>query len=186
LLQSSTVDTPSAFSPDDKLLLFDRFVGANGSWDIWALPLTQQRQPYPVVATPFMDAQAVFSPDGRWIAYESDDTGVRQVYAQPFPPDGRRVRLSTTSGSGAHWTANGTEVVYSTVDFHFMAVHVDVSGGDLRAEAPRELFVRAHAGGAQSFAIDASGQRFLMPIKSGSDTQAPITVLVNGITKAKN
>jgi sugar lactone lactonase YvrE len=186
LLHKSPEDTrPFAISPDGKTLLFGRSAVGNES-DIWALPMSGDRTPYPVVATRYADGQASFSPDGRWFAYCSDDVAPDQVYVEPFPPDGStRIRLSTTSGSSPVWSRDGKRVFYSTADKHIMAVDVSVEPNTLRAGVPRDLFVaRSEMFTHNGFAVDATGTRFLLPVSKAADNA--ITVVLNwtqGLTR---
>jgi Tol biopolymer transport system component len=179
LWQSSDNKSASGFSPDGRLLMVERYMGPGKGRDVWALPTTGDRKPFPLIATPFNEDSAVVSPSGRFIAYVSDDSGPRQVYVQPFPPTGARVRLSSGSGFSPVWTADGRTVLYSTSDQRFMAVDVATSGSTVRAGSPRMLFTQRHlGGGANGFTVDPSGQRFLLVVP---DQQAfsPITVVVN-------
>jgi Tol biopolymer transport system component len=147
LFHSPEPKYPSSFSPDGKLLLFNREMGPGRNTDVWALPLTGNREPVPVVSTPFNEGAAVFSPDGRWIAYVSNDTGSWQVYVQRFPTTDARWRLSTTTGTWPMWTRGGREVVYATTGQEFMAVDITVIGSELRASVPRRLFLHPYVGG---------------------------------------
>ena len=91
LWQSGETKSPSGFSPDGRILLVDRWTSGGSAADIWALPMTGDRKPFPLIETTFNEHSAVFSPSGRFIAYVSNDSGVSQVYVQPFPPTGARV-----------------------------------------------------------------------------------------------
>ena len=191
LWQSGENKTPSGFSPDGRILLVDRWVGSGGgSSDMWALPMTGDRKPFPLIATAFNENSATFSPSGRFIAYVSNESGVRQVYVQPFPPTGARVQLSKGNGGSPKWTADGRTVLYSSyldpssartfvAETAFMAVDVTTSGSTVRAGSPRTLFVQRHIGGGlNGFAVDPSGQRFLLVVPDQKEF-TPITVLLN-------
>jgi dipeptidyl aminopeptidase/acylaminoacyl peptidase len=182
LFESPEAKSPTGFSPDGKLLLFNRRMGAAKKLDVWALPMTGDRKPFPVVSTAFNDGGAVFSPDGRWIAYVSDDGGANQVFVEAYPSHGAKVRLSTTTGNAPAWSADGKTVFYATSDYHLMAVAVTIAGSELRAGVPRKLFEWHNGegwGGGGHFGIDPSGQRFLMPIVTGDQLGTPITVVLN-------
>ena len=77
--------------------------------------MTGDRKPFPLIETAFNEGQAVFSPSGRFIAYVSNDSGVNQVYVQPFPPTGARVQLSSGNGRSPMWTSDGRTVLYSSL-----------------------------------------------------------------------
>jgi Tol biopolymer transport system component len=186
LFESSDEKGPTDYSPDGKVLLFTRMMGPGKRADIWALPLSGGRKPYPVVSTPFGEGSAVFSPDGRWIAYASNDTGAMQVYVQPFPPTGFRYRLSTTSGTSPMWTRGGREVVYATTEQEFMAVGVTVAGQTIRATAPRKLFAHPYIGGGwNSFVVDPTGERFLLAVPQ-KDAYGAMTVVLNWLSLLGN
>jgi Tol biopolymer transport system component len=179
LYASNRMKFPNAFSPDGSTLLFGEDGGPGKSWDIWALPMSGDRKPFPVVQTPFVELGAVFSPDGRWMAYTSKDSATTQVVAQPYPQTGAVVRLSTTTGYSPEWLATG-EVVYATADQHLMSVAVSTAGGTPHAAAPRELFARRYVGGnGNRFTVDHSGQRFLLPVARDEPVDRPIHVVVN-------
>jgi eukaryotic-like serine/threonine-protein kinase len=179
LYASPRIKIPFAFSPDGSVLLFGEEEGPGRRWDIWALPMSGDRKPVPVVQSPYSETQSMFSPDGRWIAYESDDSGTMQVVAQAYPPTGAVVRLSTTTGRAPVWLVTG-EVVYATADQHLMSVAVTTSGGKLQAGTPRELFAQRYIGGrANRFNVDASGRRFLLPVPREEPGGRPINVIIN-------
>jgi len=178
LYASPRTKIPSAFSPDGSVLLFLEEGGPEKRWDIWGLPTSGDRKPFPVVQTPYVEIDPVFSPDGRWIAHVSNDSGTMQVVARPYPSNGAVVRLSTTTGTSPVWLSSG-EVVYATADQHFMSVAVTTSGGTLRAGTPRELFAQRFIGGrANRFNVDRSG-RFLLPVPREEPGGRPINVIVN-------
>ena len=110
--------------------------------------MTGDRKPYAVIATPFNESQAVFSPSGRLIAYVSNESGVNQVYVQPFPLTGAKVQLSSGNGRSPMWTSDGRTVLYSSLidvtsarvfvaESAFMAVDVPTSESTARAGAPQ-------------------------------------------------
>jgi hypothetical protein len=153
--------------------------------------MTGDRKPFPLIeSAAFNEHSAVFSPSGRFIAYVSNDSGVSQVYVQPFPPTGARVQLSTGNGRSPRWTSDGRTVLYSTLvdetsartfvaETAFMAVDVATSGSTVHAGSPRMLFVQRHIGGGlNAFAVDPSGQRFLLVVPD-QNAPAPITVVLN-------
>jgi serine/threonine protein kinase/Tol biopolymer transport system component len=190
LWQSAESKTASGFSPDGRILLVDRWMSRGSSSDMWALPMTGDRKPFPLIETAFHEHSAVFSPSGRFMAYVSNDSGANQVYVQPFPPTGARVQLSSGNGSSPMWTSDGRTVLYSTLvdessartfvaETAFMAVDVTTSGSAVRAGSPRVLFVQRHIGGGlNGFAVDPSGQRFLLVVPD-QNVLAPITVVLN-------
>ena len=172
LYESPTQNVPEAFSPDGTVLLFN--APSTSAGDIWALPMEADREAFPVVATGFPAGLAVFSPDGRWFAYCEGDSGADQVYVQPFPPDGTRVRMSTTNGSSPQWS--GTELFYSTVDNRVMVVDVT---NPRQPGIPTELFVAPSTFDHRAVVVDQSGSRFLLPVSTEEREEASITVVLN-------
>ncbi len=131
---------PQSWSPDGKTLLVVDYSAAN-SEDIWALPLEGGGKPTALVESPGSDAEARFSPDGRWYVYMSDDSGTFQVYAAPFPGPGPRWQVSTSGGGQARWSRDGREIYFvSPVQNHLMEVPVQESGGKLQVGVPREVY----------------------------------------------
>jgi eukaryotic-like serine/threonine-protein kinase len=92
LLQDEGSEIPSDWSRDDRFLLFTQ-VNAR-DLDVWVLPLTGERKPFPFTETPHQEDGATFSPDGRWVAYQSDESGEDEIYVQPFPSNGAKSRIS--------------------------------------------------------------------------------------------
>ena len=178
LYESPDPKRPAAFSPDGKTLLFTAIVRGNA--ETWALPLSGDRKPFPLVRTGFPAGNAAFSPDGRWFAYCEGDSGADQVYVQPFPQDGTRIRLSTTSGSSPVWSADGSTVFYATAAGNrIMAVGLTRAGRMLHASPPRLLFVAPQTFIHRGFLADASGSRFLLPVSRATEAPPAINVVVN-------
>ncbi len=89
---------PTDWSRDGRLLLF-RSPDPKTGFDIWAVPLEGDRKPFPVVQTNFDERDGQFSPDGKWIAYQSNESGQYEIYVQPFPGPGGKTRISRNGGS---------------------------------------------------------------------------------------
>ena len=144
--------------------------------------MTGDRKPQPYLVTDFDAFQAQFSPDGRWIAYVSNETNPRyEVYVQPFPLAAGRRQVSTKGGSQPAWRRDGRELYYLAPDGKLMAVDVG-AGATFQASAPRPLFqtqvpglvnVRNH------YAPAGDGQRFLVNTLVGESAVAPITIVLN-------
>jgi WD40 repeat protein len=111
LVQSDIVfKLPVAWSPDGRYLVFAQNEEATG-WDLWLLPLEGDRKPVPYLRTPFNESTAAISPDGRWLAYDSDETGAPEIYVRSFPEPGEKHRISTSGGTGAQWSRDGHELL---------------------------------------------------------------------------
>ena len=103
--------------------------------DLWALPLAGDRKPFPVLQTPFDETSGQFSPDGRWVAYQSNESKTMQIYVRPFPGSGGQWQVSTEGGSQPRWGPDGKELFYVAPDARLMAVPIAV-GADAQTLEP--------------------------------------------------
>ena len=133
------------WSPDGRFLLYDS-VSAKGGVDIWALPL-EGRKAFAVVQTQFNERLGQFSPDGKWIAYQSDKTGRFEIYVQPFPGTGGDVPVSTDGGTQVRWNPRGSELFYVAADDRLMAVPIRVPANATTVEAWQAALVVGHEHG---------------------------------------
>jgi serine/threonine-protein kinase len=170
---------PRSFSPDGKELLVTAiFPGATGT-DVWVVGTAEGGRTGPIVATSASEVAGAFSPDGRWLAYNSDDSGRSEIYVQPYPDGGRRWLVSRGGGSGARWLRSGREIVYWNAD-RIMSVAVKTANG-FEAAAPRVLFEVPSSVGATSGGwgdVTADGERFLMV--KGPEGPGPQIVVAPG------
>jgi Tol biopolymer transport system component len=182
LVQSSVVfKYPVAWSPDGKYLVFSQNDEATG-WDLWLFPLEGDRKPVPYLCTPFDEITASISPDGRWLAYDSDETGSPEIYVRSFPEPGEKFRVSTSGGSAAVWSKDGRELLISSGSLFnpsggpILSVDVETSPA-FRAGTPRALFTpRQDLGG---LTVSSDLQRFLAAAPVEGATPASITVMLN-------
>ena len=187
----ATPGTKTAYdsSADGRFLLYGA-LGTKTGADIWALPLTGDRKPFPVVQTSFSEDSAQFSADGHWIAYESNESGQFEIYVQAFP--GVRGKWQVSTGGGIHprWSPGGKELFYVAPDGRLMAAPVIVgsSGQSIEAGTPVALFTpRLASGGAilspgslarPLYAVAADG-RFLVNEAIEDAVATPLTVILN-------
>ena len=160
---SSVGDIPNSISPDGKTVVFTR-QDAETSGDIYTVSLNDGSPPRPVVKTPAYEGGAQFSPDGRWLAYASNDSGQFQVYLRPYPGPERRVPVSTLGGSFPLWRRDGKELFYRNAN-KMMGVDVSVSAAELSLSTPRVLFDQRYTFETSTIAnydISLDGKRFLM------------------------
>jgi Tol biopolymer transport system component len=142
------------------------------------------RKPTVVVNSPFDERNGQFSPDGRWIAYHSNETGRYEIYVVPFPAGGGKWQISTGGGISPRWRRDGKELFFIAPDAKMMAVAVSAFGASFEAAPPAALFQTAIVGGGSNFlnkpqyAISANG-RFLINVPAGESTIVPITLLLN-------
>ena len=173
---------PFDWSPDGRLLLYGLAQPNNPRQDIWVLPLAGGRAPFPWLATAFGEAEARFSPDGRWVAYESDETGSREIFVRAFASPAIRVQISAGGGTRPQWRRDGGELYYVAADYQMMAVPVR-AGQSFEPGAPRALFELRRLQPAPSwptpYAVSPDGQRFLIGAVVDEGSGSPITVVLN-------
>ncbi len=147
---------PASFSPDGELLVFNQVHPTTGA-DIWAV--SSEAEVFPLLETEADEYRARVSPDGSWIAYASNETGVLEVYVAAFPEMGRRQRISVAGGTDPVWARDGTELFYSN-DGQLWVVPLD-AGPALTAGIPEVLFDWPH-GISQTFDVFPDGRSFVM------------------------
>jgi Tol biopolymer transport system component len=175
LVESQENKGPLDWSRDGGYLLYYAESAKTGN-DIYALSLND-RKSVPVVVTNADEGNARFSPDGRWIAFSSNETGRSEIYVQPFPGTGRKsAPISTNGGSAPQWRSDGKEIFYLGADNRVMAVPVTLRpNAAVEAEAAVPLF--SLRPGAEFQAAD--GQRFLVDGPTEGSSAMPITVILN-------
>ncbi|HEX4950461.1 MAG TPA: hypothetical protein VFZ34_27595, partial [Blastocatellia bacterium] len=184
LLQSDVLTSPSSWSADGKFLLYIQSAPKTLS-DIWLLPLDGDRKPTPFSQSPFAEFVPKFSPDGRWVAYQSNESGKYEVYVQTFPAGGGKWQVSTSGGNTTHWRSDGKELFYISLDRKLMAVEIK-GGATFEAGLPKVLFDLAAAQVQRdTFTVTADGQRFLFPRYLRENTVTPFSVVVNWAAEAK-
>jgi Tol biopolymer transport system component len=149
--------------------------------DLWALPLQGDRKPIPVLRTPFADGRGRFSPDGKWIAYGSSESGANETYVRSFPSSGDRLQVSTQTGLDPVWRGDGRELFYIQGGNLVMAVGIQARPGGLQIDAPRELFSTSIVIPVidSRYDVTADGQRFLVLERVGGNEAGTLTVLAN-------
>ena len=173
---------PTDISADGRLLLYNAS-DAGTPTDVWVVPLTGERTPHRVVNSAFDDRDAVFSPDGRWIAYQSNESGRTEVYVRPFDTSTPRFQVSTAGGQQVRWARSG-ELFYLANDGQLTAVALSLSPG--REPALRQattLFRTAFDPVAArqtrpQFVVAADGRRFLLNLPNGPSTPPVISVVL--------
>jgi eukaryotic-like serine/threonine-protein kinase len=186
LLNASHPVVANDWSRDEHFLLYeDRDPKTN--WDLWVLPdpagSPGARKPSVFLNSMFSEADGKFSPDGRFVAYVSDESGRTEVYVSTFPdPKGGRWAISSGGGFQPRWRSDGRELLYFRPDGTLMSVDVTLNPS-FKAGAPRALFqAPIIAGGGQTsthrWDMTPDGKRFLINTVPG-DASAPLTVVLN-------
>jgi serine/threonine protein kinase len=183
LLESDQSKAPADWSSDGGYLLFTQ----NGN-DMWVLPLFGDKRPFPFLKTPFEERNGQFSPDGKWIAYQSNESGRFEIYVQSFPGTGGKFQISANGGAQPRWNKNGKEIFYVSLDSKMLAASVKLSpdGRSLETGIPVPLFPVRIAGGPvpgaaylQQYAVSSDGQRFLVNLGVDEGAASPITLILN-------
>jgi Tol biopolymer transport system component len=184
ILPSPQVKNPNDWSPDGRFLLYFE-IRERISPDLWALPLDETRKPFALADSPFPEVWGRFSPDGRWVAYQSNESGRWEIYVRPFPAPGGVWPISTSGGISPRWAPSGKELYYIAPDGTLMAVAITVTGATLDAGAPKALFqVRILGGGSnfvgrrQQYDVARDG-RFLINVITDETSPSPITLVLN-------
>jgi Tol biopolymer transport system component len=183
LLKTSFPKGPSGWSSDGRLLFYSTTHPQTGG-DIWALPLFGKREPYPVVRTIADERYGTPSPDGRWLAYISNETGAYEVYVEALPATGFKRQISTFGGFEPHWRLDGKELFYRAPNQTLMAVEVKSKPPTLEFSPPKALFATRIQwmeiqAAAHRYAVAPDGQRFLMISATDEAQSSPITVVLN-------
>jgi len=174
LLDLDGVEIPTSWSPDERFLLFQtQSPGA----DIKILSLADGKVST-LVSTRFTEGSAQFSPDGRWVAYSSNETGQTEVYVLPFQRAGPRVPISTNGGASPRWRHDGKELFYIRGDNTLMAVAISLNATSLDVGAASPLFQSRFRSESFPYAVTSDG-RFLVNRSVDDETQSGITLLVN-------
>jgi Tol biopolymer transport system component len=162
LLVDRLAKWPVSWSPDGRFLLYVTSGERTGN-DIWVLPLSGDRKPYPFLQTAAAENWAAFSPDGRLVAYSSTESGEAEVYVTTFPRTNLKWVVSTGGGSQARWRRDGKELYYLGLDRNLMAVPVLRLGADPEFGVAEPLFqVRLPYGQYHAYDAADDGQRFLI------------------------
>jgi dipeptidyl aminopeptidase/acylaminoacyl peptidase len=178
---------PSDLSPDGRFVLFHTPRTLN-LFDIMLLPLSGDPKPSAYVDSMFNDIGGRFSPDGRWVAYASDESGQMEVYVQSFPRTDRGRRISTGGGSEPRWRGDGQELFYLASDGTLMGVPVRGTK-TFESGTPQRLFrTQVPVFGSpyrSNYEVTSDGQRFLVNTLVPGAVSEPIEVVLNWTTRLK-
>jgi Tol biopolymer transport system component len=168
-----------SWSPDSQFLLYI-VIPPSGGQDLWYVPMAGDRKAFPYLTSEFTEGVgAEFSPDGRWVAYTSTESGGQEVYVASFPVPDRRWRVSIAGGLIPQWRADGREIFYFEAgNSRVMAAEVTNDGAALRVGTVRPLFNVRPAGDRKFWDAAPDGQRFLVNTALAAP-EAPLTLLVN-------
>jgi Tol biopolymer transport system component len=200
LLESPQGKGANAWSADGRFLMYSAVdEGSTTNWDLWALPLQGDRKPFAWLNGRFEERHGMFSPDTRWVAYNSNESGRYEVYVRPFlGADGNPVQatggaqwqISTAGGIWARWRPDGKELYYIALDGKMMAAPIAVDGTTLNVGAPVALFQTRIVGGGTNIDLGrqydvAPDGRFLINVAVDESTASPITLILNWAGRAE-
>jgi serine/threonine protein kinase len=205
LFESKDVNVPTDWSRDGRFLVFaSTSVDGKTREDLWALPVTGgatpgkqgDKKPILLLRTDYAETQGQLSPDSRWLAYTSNESGTFQVYVQPFAPGWDtpitgKWQISTTGGTQPRWRGDGKELFYLATDRKLMTVDVKATAQSFDRGTPQALFDSRSSVGPLSnlnwgYVPSADGKRFLMPVLPGAlGATPPLTVVVNWLAGVK-
>jgi dipeptidyl aminopeptidase/acylaminoacyl peptidase len=189
LLVTPENKVPQDVSPDGRTLLYSVLSQKTGG-DLWALPLDGDKKPFPVLQTAFDEWDAEFSPDGRWIAYESNQSGRLEIFVRPFPQSSGQWQVSTAGGTQPRWRADGKELYYMARDGRLMATPIAPTsdGQALTPGTPVALFAPSLASGTNvtvgtytgrpQYAVGRDG-RFLVNVAVDAAETPPVAIVLN-------
>jgi Tol biopolymer transport system component len=183
LLGSPYVKFPEDWSRDGRFLLY-RVADPKTGYDLAAIPIPgDTSKPIVVANSPFEERGGQFSPDGHWVAYQSNESGRFEIHVQPFPQPTSKWQVSTGGGVDARWSPDGKELFFVAPDGKLMTSTVRATGAAFDAASPVALFqARMKVGGLanlkQQYAIARDG-RFLINTQTDENALAPITLILN-------
>jgi Tol biopolymer transport system component len=176
---SSNIQYPSAFTPDGRMLVFRAFSSDTG-WDLFTVLTGGDAQPQRLLQTPANETDAALSPDGRLIAYTSDESGRSEVYVSRFPEMSGRVSVSSGGGHRPQWRRDGRELYFVGTNNRITSAGIATTPGAASVSTPAVLFQTALFGGL--YAAAPAGDRFLVAVPAASTDVVPLELRVNALT----
>ena len=172
---------PSSVSPDGRYLVYDRRLNGKEPGDqIWALPLSGEGKPFPIVQDALDERAPTVSPDGKWLAYQSNESGRPEIYITAFPASGAKWQVSSNGGITPKWRRDGKELFFLDPLDYIVAVDVNTSGNAVKLGAPHTLF---QAVGIQRdfgpYDVTADGKKFLINSGNLKEGTEPLTLVQN-------
>jgi len=186
LLHSDHAKYPDDWSPDGRFILFEE-KDPEKEFDLWVLPLFGDRKPFVYVQTPYREREGQFSPDGRLVAYMSDEAGRFEIYVRPFPGPGHALRVSQSGGSGPRWGRDGKELFYISAEHALMAAEVQAAtelrlgSEQLVFQLPDDWYLTGtqFSTDAPAYDVSSGGQTFYFAVPDRRMPMLPISLVLN-------
>ena len=176
LTKSAAIQYPADFTADAHTLLYRAFSSDTG-WDLFTVAVDGSSSPHRLLQTPANETEMSLSPDGRFLAYTSDDSGRTEVYVSRFPEMSGRAPVSAGGGQRPSWRADGRELYFVGPGNRLMSAAVSVTGATLAVAPPSLLFEVPVFGGL--YVPSADGRRFLIAVPAPSTDVVPMELLLN-------
>ncbi|MGI8543044.1 MAG: protein kinase domain-containing protein, partial [Aridibacter sp.] len=173
----SGFNVPFDWSSDGRFILYSQNEPTT-TQDVWVLPLSGEQKPFPFLQTQFDEKFARFSPDGRWVAFMSNESGRDEVYVTRFDQPGEKWRISTAGGRSPRWRRDGKELFYLAADKKMMSVIIKSGAETFEAGAPTALF-KVDSILEGDYDVTADGQRFLINNSVAGAQSQPFTIVLN-------
>jgi Tol biopolymer transport system component len=183
--KAEEIKVPTSWSSDGRFLLYFTALVPGTGYDLWVLPLQGDRKPVLLLGTEFNERYGSFSPDMRWIAYDSNESGRVEIYVRPFNASGSsgpslgsgKWQVSKDGGGQPKWRADGKELIFRAPNGSPMAVDASVGESAFQPGVPKQLFAAPTNNG---WDVTADGKRFFMAVPPNQKaTDEPITVVLN-------
>ncbi|HEV2314253.1 MAG TPA: protein kinase, partial [Candidatus Acidoferrales bacterium] len=187
LLEDDAMEFYPFYSFDGRYLIFERGMAKpNSHMEIWAMSLSGDRKPFPVIQSEFDLSWAALSPDGKWLAYVSPESGRTEIYVVPFLHGSGKWLISTNGGTRPRWRGDGKELFYLSLDNKIMSAEIAETESSLSVGKVQALF-QANPSPNPGWLYNASpdGKRFLVVTQGPAGTAAPLTLVVNWLALLK-
>jgi eukaryotic-like serine/threonine-protein kinase len=192
ILWSAKTNTwPLSWSPDGKSIVFRVQDPKTGGLDLWVVDVDGSQPARPLIATPAEEMAAAISPDGKWLAYTSNESGRREVYLVPFPNLGEKRQISTSGGAFPLWLGPNRIVFLQFSDNRLFAVDVETHGASLVVGAAQPLFGGKPLprsigfGNSSSLSISRDGQRLLIPVPVDEESSPLVRVVSDWVAEIR-
>jgi hypothetical protein len=178
LLESDEEKTPNSFSSDGRFLAYQSS-NPKTKLDLWLLPFFGDRKPTPLIRTENNELGGEISPDNRWLAYTSDETGRWEIYVTTFPTVSGKRQISTIGGTQPRWRADGKELFYLSADRRLMSVEIKEGERFEEGETKPLFATQSRYTGNVAYDISADGKSFLINTMISNEESLPLAVVLN-------